>query len=80
MNGSVKYWSVAETVKHELDALSCAGTDMFSDLESNDSPVEVADALVDIEKRLAKPAGQISANVPGLRKIQKALDDLPGVR
>jgi hypothetical protein len=76
---SMTYWNVAETVRDGLNEIAADGVEMFSCLESNDSPGEVAEALADIEKQLTKLAGQISPNVVALRKVAKALDEVPGV-
>lgn len=77
---SMTYWKTVEAVKEELDALASAGQDAYGNLESTDSPGDAAEELAAIEKRLTKLAGLIAANVPALRKIQKALDALPGIR
>lgn len=79
MSGSMTYWNTAEKVRDTLADISIDGANMYGNLESSDDPAELAEALADIEKRLTKLAGQIAANVPALRKVGKALDDVPGV-
>ena len=80
MSGSMTYWNAAEAVRDELKDIAVDGENMFGNLESNDDPGELAEALSDIEKRLSKLAAKIGLNVPALRKVGKALDDVPGVK
>lgn len=80
MAASTDYWHVASGVQAELNALSGLGDDMYGNLEADDDPGAIAEALADIEKRLLKLATQIGPNVSALRKVAKAMDDIPGIK
>ena len=80
MSTSMDYWNVVTAVQSHLNNLAATGNEMHSALESNDDPGEAAEFLADIEKRLTDLAAQVGPNVPALRKLAKALDDVPGIR
>jgi hypothetical protein len=77
---SMSYWNTASAVRDELVEIKVMADEMYSDLESNDDPGDLADDLADIEKRMAKLVAQIGPNVPALRKTAKALAEIPGVK
>lgn len=77
---SMTYWNVASAVKAELEGLAAVGDEMYSALETSDDPSEIADFLSSIEPRLNKLSAAIKENIPALRKVAKALDDVPGIR
>jgi YbbR domain-containing protein len=74
------YWNVVTVTKDTLDEIAQCGADMLSNMESNDDPGDAAEELADIDKRLTKLSAQIGPNVVALRKVAKALADVPGVR
>jgi hypothetical protein len=74
------YWNVSENVRDALRELAAAGEEMHGNLEADDDPGAVAEALADILKRLEKLAAQVTVNIGPLRKVAKAMDDLPGIR
>lgn len=79
MSTSIDYWNISTKVKDEAQSISNIADEMHAALEASDDPGEMVDFLIDIEKRLTKLAAQIGPNIPALRKVAKALDDLPGV-
>jgi hypothetical protein len=80
MSSSVDYWNVSETVRDGLCELADHAKEMHEALEANDDPGELAGFLEDIEKEATRLIAQIGPNVSALRKIAKAMDDLPGVK
>ena len=80
MATSSTYWNVVLNVQTELNALSGLGDDAQSALESHDDPTMSADSLAEIEKRLTKLVGQLGPNIVALRKVGKALSEIPGVK
>lgn len=80
MAASTDYWNVANEVQTELKALSALGDDAYGNLEADDDPGVLADALQEIKRRLDKLSGQIGPNITPLRKVAKALDDVPGIK
>ena len=80
MAASSDYWNISDAVQSQLVELSTLGIDMHRNLEANDDPAELADALDEIKKRLVKLSEQIGPNVAPLRKVATALKSLPGIR
>ena len=80
MAASSDYWHVVSGVQSELQALAALGDGAYNGLEAEDDPGVVADSFQEIKKRLDKLSEQIGANIVPLRKIAKALDDLPGFK
>ena len=74
---SASYWNFAENVKDELERLSNLAVDAYQDLESNDHPGELGDALSEIKKQLDKISEQLDPAVPLLKKAASALEALP---
>ncbi len=79
MAASTDYWGVASGVQSELQALAALGDGAMADLEGDDDPGQLADGLQEIKTRLAKLIAQVDANIGPLRKVAKAMDDIPGV-
>ena len=79
MATSSDYWNIASVVSEELAALSRSAVDAYNALESSDDPGELADALQEIQTRLDKLSVQIGPNIGPLRKVAKALEEIPGI-
>ena len=80
MAASTDYWGVASEVQAELKALSALGDDAYGELETSDSSGDLANDLQEIKKRLDKLSAQIGPNIAPLRKVGKALSDIPGIK
>lgn len=76
---SMTYWNVAGNVRDRIATLHGVAEEMYVALESNDDPGEVAEFLGGIEKDLLALALDISPNVAALKKIAKAMSEVPGV-
>lgn len=80
MAASTDYWNVASEVQSELTALAALGNEAHGNLEEDDDPGALADSLQEIKTRLDKLSAQIGPNIAPLRKVAKALAEIPGVK
>jgi hypothetical protein len=79
MSTSVSYWNVSETVRDALNDLAADGVNMHIALENTDDPGELAVTLDSIHRGLLQLAEDIKPNIAPLRKVAKALDEIPGM-
>jgi hypothetical protein len=74
------FWAATESIRDDLNEIASLGADMYSALEANDDPEEIASLLIFIQGKIGTVQTRIANTIPAMQDIAKAFDAMAAVK